>query len=166
MQIAHKAKQVFQGSLYMQATMGKTLTRVVRWRKPNPQKFRALHKAAMLIFGLGVWIIPMTLIFAPCRRLVLLVVKFQELEASIMRSRSSYPEVWSRIARIQTISITLWRKIGSNSQLRYAFELSSGGQPSLESFPSGPLCLNYSFGAFSFWLLAFYFDFCSKILAS
>ena len=148
MQIAHKAKEVSQGSLYMQATMGKTLTRVVRWRKPNPQRFRALtDKAAMLIFALGIWLIPMTLIFAPCRRLVLLVAKLQVLEASIMRSTSSYPAVWSHIARIQTISITLWRKIGSNSQSRYAIEL-SGGQPSLESFPSRPVCLNCSFWAF------------------
>ncbi|KAG0534852.1 hypothetical protein BDA96_04G315600 [Sorghum bicolor] len=61
----------------------------------------------MLIFALGIWLIPMTLIFAPCRRLVLLVAKLQELEASIMHSRSSYPAVWSHIARIQTITITL-----------------------------------------------------------
>ncbi|PAN07407.1 hypothetical protein GQ55_1G325500 [Panicum hallii var. hallii] len=61
----------------------------------------------MLIFALGIWIIPMTLIFAPCRRLVLLVARLQQIEASIMRTRSSPPAVWSRIARIHTLSITL-----------------------------------------------------------
>ena len=61
----------------------------------------------MLIFALGIWIIPMMLIFAPCRRLVLLVARLQQIEASIMRTRSSPPAVWSRIARIQTLTITL-----------------------------------------------------------
>lgn len=65
------------------------------------------YKAAMLILALGLWLIPMTLIFAPCRRLVLLVAKLQELRASFMRGRSSYPAAWSLVTRIQTISITL-----------------------------------------------------------
>ncbi|KQK00602.1 hypothetical protein BRADI_3g50605v3 [Brachypodium distachyon] len=61
----------------------------------------------MLILVLGIWILPVTLIFAPCRRLVLLVAKLQELEASIMRTRSSSPAMWSRLARLQTITITV-----------------------------------------------------------
>ena len=83
----------------------------------------------MLIFALGIWIIPMTLIFAPCRRLVLLVARLQQIEASIMRTRSSPPAVWRRIARIQTLSITLWRETGSNSWSRYAMAFHQVGSP-------------------------------------
>jgi hypothetical protein len=72
-----------------------------------PEKLQKPHRnqVAMLILELGIWIIP--LIFAPCRRLVLLVAKLQQLEASIMHTRSSPPAIWSRIARIQTLSMTL-----------------------------------------------------------
>lgn len=88
----------------------------------------------MLILELGIWIIPMTLIFAPCRRLVLLIAKLQQLEASIMHTRSSSPAIWSRIARIQTLSMTLWKKIGSNQGYLSETIVSSGGQPTLEFF--------------------------------
>ncbi|KQJ83923.1 hypothetical protein BRADI_5g17575v3 [Brachypodium distachyon] len=69
----------------------------------------------MLILELGACIIPMTLVFVPVRRLVLLVAKLQELEQCIMRPRaplspgmsSSHshmsPEMWSRMSSLHTI---------------------------------------------------------------
>ncbi|KAF2946173.1 hypothetical protein DAI22_02g273700 [Oryza sativa Japonica Group] len=61
----------------------------------------------MPILELAIFIIPMTLIFAPCRRLVLLITKLQQLEEIIMHTRSTSPAIWSFLARIQTIRITL-----------------------------------------------------------
>jgi formate hydrogenlyase subunit 4 len=57
------------------------------------------RQVAIMILELGIWVIPMTLIFAPCRCLVLLVVKLQQLEVSIMHTRSSSPAIWSRISK-------------------------------------------------------------------
>jgi hypothetical protein len=45
----------------------------------------------MLILDLAIWIITMTLVFVPCRRLVVLVARVQELEECIMRARSPPP---------------------------------------------------------------------------
>ncbi|KAL5213693.1 hypothetical protein ABZP36_002845 [Zizania latifolia] len=60
----------------------------------------------MLILEVGVWIIPMTLVFVPCRRLVPLVAKLQQLEECISRRRSLLsPEIWSRVARLHTASV-------------------------------------------------------------
>uniref|UniRef100_A0A0D9W7V4 Uncharacterized protein n=1 Tax=Leersia perrieri TaxID=77586 RepID=A0A0D9W7V4_9ORYZ len=67
----------------------------------------------MLILELGIWIIPMTLVFVPCRRLVTLVDKLQQLEESFGRRAPQpalSPETWSRVTRLHTMSIMSKRK--------------------------------------------------------
>jgi hypothetical protein len=67
----------------------------------------------MLILELGACIIPATLILVPVRRLVLLVVRLQELEQCIMRPRplssemprQMSPEMWGRMSSLHTMSI-------------------------------------------------------------
>ncbi|KAF0894484.1 hypothetical protein E2562_039196 [Oryza meyeriana var. granulata] len=55
---------------------------------------------------LGIWIIPMTLVFVPCRRLVVLIAKLQQLEECIARRGPPLsPETWSRVARLPTMTI-------------------------------------------------------------
>ncbi|KAF7085151.1 hypothetical protein CFC21_088631 [Triticum aestivum] len=61
----------------------------------------------LTLLELGIWILPVTRIFTPCRRLVLLLDNLQQLKESIMRTRSSSPAIWSRLARLQTITVTL-----------------------------------------------------------
>uniref|UniRef100_A0A0E0M9W8 Uncharacterized protein n=1 Tax=Oryza punctata TaxID=4537 RepID=A0A0E0M9W8_ORYPU len=41
----------------------------------------------MLVVELGVWIIPLTLFFVPCRRIVLLLKRLQEFHRSMTRPR-------------------------------------------------------------------------------
>uniref|UniRef100_A0A0E0KTJ2 Uncharacterized protein n=1 Tax=Oryza punctata TaxID=4537 RepID=A0A0E0KTJ2_ORYPU len=60
----------------------------------------------MLILELGIWIIPMTLVLVPCRRLVTLVARLQQLEECLARPGPLLsPETWSRVARVHTMSI-------------------------------------------------------------
>ncbi|KAM3230883.1 hypothetical protein ACQJBY_061198 [Aegilops geniculata] len=67
----------------------------------------------MLILELGACIIPMTLIFVPVRRLVLLVAKLQELEECLRRPRPlSSPgmpqmsaEMYGRMSSLHTMAI-------------------------------------------------------------
>ncbi|KAG1359257.1 hypothetical protein COCNU_08G007030 [Cocos nucifera] len=56
----------------------------------------------MLILELGIWIIPFTLVIAPCRRLVVLIDKLQQLWTTITSSLSRPPAVWRRMARLET----------------------------------------------------------------
>ncbi|KAL6903385.1 hypothetical protein ACP4OV_004198 [Aristida adscensionis] len=53
----------------------------------------------MLFLDLAIWIIPVTLVLVPCRRLVVLVARLQELEECIMRPRWQPPpdSPWNRI---------------------------------------------------------------------
>ncbi|CAM0903488.1 unnamed protein product [Alopecurus aequalis] len=67
----------------------------------------------MLILELGACIIPVTLIFVPPRRLVLLVAKLQELGKCIRRPRplasemplQMSPEMWSLMSNAHTMAI-------------------------------------------------------------
>ncbi|KAF7017898.1 hypothetical protein CFC21_031251 [Triticum aestivum] len=63
----------------------------------------------MLILELGACIIPMTLIFVPLRRLVLLVAKLQELEECFMRPRPPPPhmsaEMYGHMSTLHTMAI-------------------------------------------------------------
>lgn len=65
----------------------------------------------MLILELGACIIPMTLIFVPLRRLVLLVAKLQELEECFTRPRPMpmpprmSPEMYGRMSALHTMAI-------------------------------------------------------------
>ncbi|KAI4980910.1 hypothetical protein ZWY2020_021395 [Hordeum vulgare] len=61
----------------------------------------------LILLELGIWILRVACIFTPCRRLVLLLANLQQLKASIMRTRSSSPALWSRLERLQTITVTL-----------------------------------------------------------
>lgn len=63
----------------------------------------------MLLLDLAIWIIPVTLVFVPCRRLVVLVARLQELEECIMRPRSPPPDAWawSRVGGLHTMSIMM-----------------------------------------------------------
>ncbi|CAL5015584.1 unnamed protein product [Urochloa decumbens] len=66
----------------------------------------------MLILDLAIWIIPVTLVLVPCRRLVVLVARLQELEQCIMRPRLPPPEyswAWGRLGGpgLHTMSIMM-----------------------------------------------------------
>ena len=65
----------------------------------------------MLILDLAIWIIPVTLVFVPCRRLVVLVARLQELEECIMRPRPPPPLMdswaWGRVGGLHTMSIVM-----------------------------------------------------------
>ncbi|THU65511.1 hypothetical protein C4D60_Mb05t04440 [Musa balbisiana] len=62
---------------------------------------------AMLILELGIWVIPLTLIFAPCRRLVHLVAELQRVGESMMRPRSASPAIWSRLERLNSVALII-----------------------------------------------------------
>ncbi|URE07474.1 hypothetical protein MUK42_01024 [Musa troglodytarum] len=61
----------------------------------------------MLILELGIWIVPLTLVLAPCRRLVLLVARITQIHQCVARSRSRPPAFWSRLARLHSATSTL-----------------------------------------------------------
>ncbi|KAL6652280.1 hypothetical protein ACP70R_011205 [Stipagrostis hirtigluma subsp. patula] len=61
----------------------------------------------MLLLDLAIWIIPVTLVLVPCRRLVVLIARLQELEECIMRPRSLPPDSWNRIGGLHTMSIMM-----------------------------------------------------------
>lgn len=61
----------------------------------------------MLLLELGIWIIPFTLVLAPCRRLVLLVSRIQGFRECVLRSRSTSPAIWSRLARLNTMTFVI-----------------------------------------------------------
>ncbi|CAL9176354.1 unnamed protein product [Musa hybrid cultivar] len=62
---------------------------------------------AMLILELGIWVIPLTLIFAPCRRLVHLVAELQRVGESMMRPRAASPAIWSRMERLNSVALII-----------------------------------------------------------
>ncbi|PKU65060.1 hypothetical protein MA16_Dca027584 [Dendrobium catenatum] len=61
----------------------------------------------MLILELGIWLIPFTLLLAPCRRFVLLVAKLQQLHTIITRPFSSSPNIWNRMTGLNYITFTI-----------------------------------------------------------
>uniref|UniRef100_A0A804J418 Uncharacterized protein n=1 Tax=Musa acuminata subsp. malaccensis TaxID=214687 RepID=A0A804J418_MUSAM len=62
---------------------------------------------AMLILELGIWVIPLTLIFAPCRRLVHLVAELQRVGESMMGPRAASPAIWSRMERLNSVALII-----------------------------------------------------------
>ncbi|KAF3321269.1 hypothetical protein FCM35_KLT14522 [Carex littledalei] len=58
----------------------------------------------LMILELGIWLIPLTLVLAPIRRFVLLISKIQQLHASMSGPRFSSPDMWSRLARLDTMT--------------------------------------------------------------
>nr|ACG33388.1 hypothetical protein [Zea mays]ACG38501.1 hypothetical protein [Zea mays] len=63
----------------------------------------------MLILDLAIWIIPVTLVLVPFRRLVVLVARLQELEECIMRPRPPLMDswAWGRVGGLHTMSIMM-----------------------------------------------------------
>uniref|UniRef100_A0A0D9XLP9 Uncharacterized protein n=1 Tax=Leersia perrieri TaxID=77586 RepID=A0A0D9XLP9_9ORYZ len=52
----------------------------------------------MLVVELGVWLIPFTLVFVPCRRIVLLLKRLQEFHRSMTRPRRISGDMISRFS--------------------------------------------------------------------
>uniref|UniRef100_A0ACD5U4N3 Uncharacterized protein n=1 Tax=Avena sativa TaxID=4498 RepID=A0ACD5U4N3_AVESA len=66
----------------------------------------------MLVVELGVWVIPLTLVFVPCRRIVVLLARLQELYRSmttvprlVITSREE--DMWSRLARLNSMAFMM-----------------------------------------------------------
>ncbi|CAN6235825.1 unnamed protein product [Urochloa humidicola] len=74
--------------------------------KKKKKKKPAEARGEMLILDLAIWIIPVTLVLVPCRRLV---ARLQELEQCIMRPRSPPPDswAWGRVGGLHTMSIMM-----------------------------------------------------------
>lgn len=61
----------------------------------------------VLVLELGVWIIPLTLVLAPCRRLVRLVAELQRLQRSLVRSGYLSPAAWSDLIRVSSLATVM-----------------------------------------------------------
>ncbi|KAG8092334.1 hypothetical protein GUJ93_ZPchr0012g20957 [Zizania palustris] len=62
---------------------------------------------AMLLVELGVWLIPLTLVFVPCRRIVLLLQRLQELHRSLTQPRITSADMLSRFSRLNSMAMML-----------------------------------------------------------
>ncbi|KAM3402773.1 hypothetical protein ACQJBY_006532 [Aegilops geniculata] len=85
-------------------------TRWVREQSTLPPLFCS-GEARMLVVELGIWVIPLTLVFVPCRRIVLLLSRLQELRRTMMRPRlvitSREEDMWSRLSRLNSMAFML-----------------------------------------------------------
>ncbi|OAY78447.1 hypothetical protein ACMD2_09024 [Ananas comosus] len=63
----------------------------------------------MFIVEFGIWVIPLTLILAPCRRFVALIAMLQQLHQSILLCPQflDSPEISTRIARLNSMAFVL-----------------------------------------------------------
>jgi hypothetical protein len=65
----------------------------------------------MLVVELGIWVIPLTLVFVPCRRIVLLLTRLQELYRSMTVPRlaitSREEDMWTRLARLNSMAFMM-----------------------------------------------------------
>ncbi|PAN48844.1 hypothetical protein GQ55_9G424700 [Panicum hallii var. hallii] len=62
----------------------------------------------MLVVDLGVWFIPLTLVIVPCRRIVLLLSRLEELRRSVARRpRAATADMWSRFATLNSMAFML-----------------------------------------------------------
>ncbi|CAA7403720.1 unnamed protein product [Spirodela intermedia] len=61
----------------------------------------------MLILELGIWVIPFTLLIAPCRRFTLLVANHQELRWSMAAPLSAVPNARRYPGRIPSMGIII-----------------------------------------------------------
>jgi len=60
----------------------------------------------MLVVDLGVWFIPLTLVIVPCRRIVLLLSRLEELRRSVVRRpRFATADMWSRFATLNSMAL-------------------------------------------------------------
>ena len=79
--------------------------------KALPPFFCSGGEARMLVVELGIWVIPLTLVFVPCRRIVLLLSRLQELRRTMMRPRlvitSREEDMWSRLSRLNSMAFML-----------------------------------------------------------
>lgn len=71
---------------------------------PAPEKKKKKLRA-MLILELGIWVLPVTLFIAPCRRFTLLVAKLQELRRSMAAPRRAVPNLRSHLGRLPSLDI-------------------------------------------------------------
>jgi hypothetical protein len=59
----------------------------------------------MLVVDVGIWLIPLTLVIVPCRRIVLLLSRFEELRRSMMtRPRRTTADMWNRFATLNSMA--------------------------------------------------------------
>uniref|UniRef100_J3N481 Uncharacterized protein n=1 Tax=Oryza brachyantha TaxID=4533 RepID=J3N481_ORYBR len=61
----------------------------------------------MMVMELGILLIPLTLVFAPCRRLVLLLRRLQELQRSIMHPSFTSGDMLSRFSSLNSMALML-----------------------------------------------------------
>uniref|UniRef100_A0ACD5TN17 Uncharacterized protein n=1 Tax=Avena sativa TaxID=4498 RepID=A0ACD5TN17_AVESA len=65
----------------------------------------------MPVVELGVWAIPLTLVFVPCRRIVVLLTRLQELYRSMTVPRlvitSREEDMWTRLARLNSMAFMM-----------------------------------------------------------
>lgn len=61
----------------------------------------------VLILEMCLWIIPLTLVLAPCRQLTRLVAIIQQIKEEILNADNISPDIQSRLARIQMMSVAL-----------------------------------------------------------
>jgi hypothetical protein len=64
-----------------------------------------------LVVELGIWVIPLTLVLVPCRRIVLLLTRLQELYRSMTAPRlvitSREEDMWSRLSRLNSMAFMM-----------------------------------------------------------
>jgi hypothetical protein len=58
----------------------------------------------MLVLDLGVWFIPLTLVLVPCRRIVLLLSRLEELRRTMARPRLATADMWTRFATLNSMA--------------------------------------------------------------
>jgi hypothetical protein len=62
----------------------------------------------MLVVDLAVWLIPLTFVLVPCRRIVLLLSRLEELRRSMMtRPRLPAADMWTRFATLNSMAFML-----------------------------------------------------------
>ncbi|KAH7687583.1 hypothetical protein IHE45_04G174700 [Dioscorea alata] len=77
-------------------------------KRPSAGNQEKQEFTQMMILELGIWFIPFTLFFAPCRRFVLLVRRLQEIVESITSPEFLSPHVSMRVARLNTMVMTVF----------------------------------------------------------
>lgn len=61
----------------------------------------------VLILEMCLWIIPLTLVLAPCRQLTRLVATIQQIKEEILSRDNISPSIQNRVERIQMMSMAL-----------------------------------------------------------
>ncbi|KAG8084092.1 hypothetical protein GUJ93_ZPchr0010g9757 [Zizania palustris] len=63
------------------------------------------RRPAMLVVELGIWLIPLTLVFVPCRRIVLLLKRLQEFHRSMTQQSLTSADMVSRFSRLNSMAL-------------------------------------------------------------